>query len=90
MRAALLVLAATLVAGCSSVQPLVEVSPSLTTLPMPSGASEVASAFGAAVDSCDASASLRPSTEAGPAEEAQPQCGSFGRRGRARSSPQQR
>ena len=70
MRAALLVLVATLVAGCSSVQPLVEVSPSLTTLPMPSGASEVASAFGAAVDSCDASASLRPSTEAGPAEEA--------------------
>ena len=70
MRAALLVLAATLVAGCSSVQPLVEVSPSLTTLPMPSGASEVASASGAAVDSCDASASLRPSTEAGPAEEA--------------------
>ena len=70
MRAALLVLAATLVAGCSSVQPLVEVSPSLTTLPMPSGASEVASASGAAVDSCDASASLRPATEAGPAEEA--------------------
>jgi polar amino acid transport system substrate-binding protein len=70
MRAALLVLTATLVAGCSSVQPLVEVSPSLTTLPMPSGASEVASASGAAVDSCDASASLRPSTEAGPAEEA--------------------
>ena len=70
MRAALLVLAATLVAGCSSVQPLIEVSPSLTTLPMPSGASEVASASGAAVDSCDASASLRPSTEAGPAEEA--------------------
>ena len=68
--AALLMLAATLVAGCSSVQPLVEVSPSLTTLPMPSGASEVASASGAAVDSCDASASLRPSTEAGPAEEA--------------------
>ncbi len=70
MRAALLVLAATLVAGCSSVQPLVEVSPSLTTLPMPSGASEVVSAFGAAVDSCDARASLRPSTEGGPAEEA--------------------
>ena len=70
MRAALLVLAATRVAGCSSVQPLIEVSPSLTTLPMPSGASEVASASGAAVDSCDASASLRPSTEAGPAEEA--------------------
>jgi polar amino acid transport system substrate-binding protein len=70
MRAALLLLAATLVAGCSSVQPLVEVSPSLTTLPMPSGASEVASASGAAVDSCDASASLRPSSEASPAEEA--------------------
>jgi polar amino acid transport system substrate-binding protein len=70
MRAALLVLAATLVAGCSSVQPLVEVSPSLTTLPMPSGASEVASASGAAVDSCDARASLRPSPEASPAEAA--------------------
>ena len=69
MRAALLVVAATLVSGCSSVQPLVEVSPSLTTLPMPSGATEVASAFGAAVESCDATASLRPSTEAGPAVE---------------------
>ena len=67
MRAALLVLAAILLSGCSSVQPLVEVSPSLTTLPMPSGATEVASAFGAAVESCDATASLRPSTEAGPA-----------------------
>ena len=53
-----------------AVQPLVEVSPSLTTLPMPSGATVVASAFGAAVGSCDATASLRPSTEAGPAVEA--------------------
>ena len=70
MRAALLVLAATLVAGCSSVQPLVEVSPSLTTLPMPSGAEVAPSVSGAAVESCDATASLRPSAEAGPAEEA--------------------
>ena len=55
------VLAATLLAGCSSVQPLVQVSPSLTTLPMPSGATMAPSAAGAAVESCDATASLRPS-----------------------------
>ena len=67
--AALLVLAATLVAGCSSAQPLVEVSASLTTLPMPSGAAVVSSAPVAAVESCDATASLRPSTETGPAVE---------------------
>ena len=67
--AALLVLAATLVAGCSSVQPLVEVSASLTTLPMPSGAAVVSSAPVAAVESCAATASLRPSTETGPAVE---------------------
>ncbi len=67
--AALLVLAATLVAGCSSAQPLVEVSASLTTLPMPSGAAVVPSAPVAAVESCDATASLRPSTETGPAVE---------------------
>jgi polar amino acid transport system substrate-binding protein len=67
--AALLMLAATLVAGCSSVQPLVEVSASRTTLPMPSGATVVPSASGAAVESCDATASLHPSTEAGPAVE---------------------
>jgi polar amino acid transport system substrate-binding protein len=68
--AALLALAATLVAGCSTVQPLAEVSASLTTLPMPSGAAVVPFASGAAVESCDATASLRPSTEAGPAVEA--------------------
>lgn len=64
------VLAATLLAGCSSVQPLVQVSPSLTTLPMPSGATMAPSAAGAAVESCDATASLRPSPEPGPAVQA--------------------
>ena len=63
--ATVLVLASSLVAGCSAVQPLAEVSASLTTLPMPSGADVVPSASGAAVESCDATASLRPST--GPA-----------------------
>ena len=61
--------ATSLAAGCSSVQPLVEVSPSLTTLPMPSGATVVPWALGADVESCDATASLRPSTAAGPAVE---------------------
>ncbi|RDH76058.1 ABC transporter substrate-binding protein [Mycolicibacterium moriokaense] len=68
--AALLVLSATIVAACSTVQPLAEVSPSLTTLPMPSGAAVAQSVSGAAVESCDATASLRPSTEAGPAAKA--------------------
>jgi polar amino acid transport system substrate-binding protein len=72
MRAgvALFALAVTLAAGCSAVQPLAEVPASHTTLPMPSGAAVVPYAFGAAVGSCDATASLRPSTEAGPAVEA--------------------
>jgi polar amino acid transport system substrate-binding protein len=67
MRAvtALLALAATLLAGCSTVQPLAEVSASRTTLPLPSGAAEVPYASGA-VESCDATASLRPSTAGGP------------------------
>jgi polar amino acid transport system substrate-binding protein len=67
MRAvtALLTLAATLLAGCSTVQPLAEVSASRTTLPLPSGAAEVPYASGA-VESCDATASLRPSTAGGP------------------------
>jgi polar amino acid transport system substrate-binding protein len=67
MRAvtALLTLAATLLAGCSTVQPLAEVSASRTTLPLPSGAAEVPYAFGA-LESCDATASLRPSTAGGP------------------------
>ena len=51
-------------------QPLVEVSASLTTLPMPSGATLAPSASGAAVESCDATASLRPSPEPGPAVQA--------------------
>ncbi len=68
--AAVLVLASLLVAGCSKVQPLTEVSASLTTLPMPSGATVVPWASGAAVESCDATASLRPSTAGGPAVEA--------------------
>src|SRR4051794_24039450 len=67
--AALFALAATL-AGCSAAQPLAEVSASHTTLPMPSGAVVVPYAFGAPVGSCDATASLRPSTEVGPAVEA--------------------
>lgn len=68
--AALLLLVATLVAGCSTAQPLVEVSPSRTTLPLPSGTVVDPTAVGAAVQSCDATASLRPSTAAGPAVEA--------------------
>src|SRR5262245_33682175 len=64
-----LALAAVLLAGCSTVQPLAEVSPSLTTRPLPSGAAIVPEAVGAPVESCDATASLRPSTAAGPAVE---------------------
>jgi polar amino acid transport system substrate-binding protein len=58
-------LAAALVTGCATAQPLAEVSASLTTLPMPSGAAVVPFAPGAAVESCDATASLRPSTAGG-------------------------
>ena len=64
--AAALLLASLLVAGCSKVQPLTEVSASLTTLPLPSGAAVVPSASGAAVESCDATASLRPFAAGGP------------------------
>jgi polar amino acid transport system substrate-binding protein len=62
----LLVFAATVVTGCSTAQPLVEVSASLTTLPMPSGAAVAPRIPGVPVESCDATASLRPSTESGP------------------------
>ena len=65
--AALLAIAASLAAGCSAVQPLADVSASLTTLPMPSGATVVPWVLGADVGSCDATASLRPSTAVGPA-----------------------
>jgi polar amino acid transport system substrate-binding protein len=68
--AAVLALVSLLVAGCSRVQPLTEVSASLTTVPMPSGAEWAPSVSGAAVESCDATASLRPSTEPGPTVEA--------------------
>src|SRR5262249_17219818 len=68
--AAVLVLASLLVAGCSKAQPLTEVSASLTTLPMPSGAEVAPSVSGAAAERCDAAASLRPSTEPGPTVEA--------------------
>ncbi|CRZ14037.1 glutamate ABC transporter substrate-binding protein [Mycolicibacterium neworleansense] len=64
--AAGLVLAAVLVAGCSTAQPLVDVPASLTTLPLPSGAAVVSNVPGTAVESCDATASLRPSAEPGP------------------------
>lgn len=59
-----------LVAGCATVQPLTEVAASLTTPPMPSGAQVAPSVSGAAVESCDATASLRPSSEPGPTVEA--------------------
>ena len=65
-----LVVASLLVAGCSKVQPLTEVSASLTTLPMPSGAEVAPTVSGAALESCDATASLRPSSEPGPTVEA--------------------
>lgn len=68
--ATVLALAVILLAGCSTVQPLAEVPASRTTLPMPSGAAVVPSAPGAAVESCDATASLRPSTAGGPNVEA--------------------
>ena len=55
-------LTAALLAGCSTVQPLAEVSPSRTTPPLPSGAAVVSEVAGAPVESCDATASLRPST----------------------------
>ena len=61
-------LAVILLAGCSTVQPLAEVSATRTTLPMPSGATTVPWASGAAVESCDATASLRPSTVGGAAD----------------------
>ncbi|MDH6194970.1 polar amino acid transport system substrate-binding protein [Mycobacterium frederiksbergense] len=68
--AAVLAISAALAAGCSSVQPLVEVPASLTTLPTPSGAVVVTSVPGVPVESCDATASLRPSTVPGPAVQA--------------------
>jgi polar amino acid transport system substrate-binding protein len=68
--AAVLVLASMLFVGCSKAQPLTDVPASLTTLPMPSGAEVAPSVSGAAVESCDATASLRPSTEPGPTVDA--------------------
>jgi polar amino acid transport system substrate-binding protein len=68
--AAVLVLASMLIVGCSKAQPLTDVPASLTTLPMPGGAQVAPSVSGAAVESCDATASLRPSTEPGPTVDA--------------------
>jgi polar amino acid transport system substrate-binding protein len=62
-------LASALLAGCSNMQPVAEVSASLTTLPLPSGAAVASNVSGAPVESCDATASLRPSTAVGPAVE---------------------
>ncbi len=62
-------LAAVLLASCSTVQPLTEVSASLTMLPLPSGAAIVSDVAGAPVESCDATASLRPSAAMGPTVE---------------------
>lgn len=72
MRAAtgVLAVAAALLTGCSTVQPLVEVPASLTTLPLPSGAVVAPSVSGQAVESCDATASLRPSSAPAPTVDA--------------------
>lgn len=68
MRAvtALVGLAAVVMAGCSPAQPLVSVPASLTTRPLPSGAAVASQVPGAAVESCDATASLRPTPDDGP------------------------
>ena len=68
--AAALVVVSVLVASCGTVQPLTDVAASLTTLPMPSGAEVAPSVSGAAVESCDATASLRPSSEPEPTVDA--------------------
>lgn len=72
MRAAtgVLAVAAALLTGCSTVQPLVEVPASLTTLPLPSGAVVAPSVSGESVESCDATASLRPSSAPAPTVDA--------------------
>ncbi|BBX67484.1 glutamate ABC transporter substrate-binding protein [Mycolicibacterium psychrotolerans] len=68
--AGVLVVVSTLVGGCAKAQPLTDVAASLTTLPMPSGAEVAPSVSGAAVESCDATASLRPSSEPEPTVDA--------------------
>jgi polar amino acid transport system substrate-binding protein len=68
--AIVLMVVSMLVAGCATVQPLTEVAASLTTRPMPSGAEVAPSVSGAAVESCDATASLRPSSEPEPTVDA--------------------
>lgn len=72
MRAAagLIVVAATVVTACSTTQPLVQVPASLTTMPTPSGAVVASGVRGVPVESCDATASLRPSAVSGPAVQA--------------------
>lgn len=68
--AAVLVVVSVLVGSCATVRPLTDVAASLTTLPMPSGAEVAPSVSGAAVESCDATASLRPSSAPGPTVDA--------------------
>ncbi len=68
--AAVLVVVSVLVGSCATVQPLTDVAASLTTLPMPSGAEVAPSVSGTAVESCDATASLRPSSEPEPTVDA--------------------
>lgn len=68
--AGFLVLAATVAVACSTTQPLVQVPASLTTLPTPSGAVVASGVDGVPVESCDATASLRPSAVSGPAVQA--------------------
>lgn len=68
--AAVLVVVSVLVGSCATVRPLTDVAASLTTLPMPSGAEVAPSVSGAAVESCDATASLRPSSEPEPTVDA--------------------
>ncbi|NKZ10382.1 glutamate ABC transporter substrate-binding protein [Mycolicibacterium septicum DSM 44393] len=70
VAAGLIVVAATVVTGCSTTHPLVQVSASLTTMPTPSGAVVASGVRGVPVESCDATASLRPSGVSGPAVQA--------------------
>lgn len=71
MRAmgAVLALAAAALTGCAAAQPVVEVPASLTTVPLPSGAQVAPPVSGESVESCDATASLRPSSDVGPTVE---------------------
>lgn len=66
MRALSAVVAAVLLAGCSSAPPLPSTPVSRTTLPLPAGAQLVDADPGEAAEACDATASLRPAAPEGP------------------------